>query len=174
MPLTPGCRQAGRLPGRVVLLTVALLAGCGFALRGAIDIPFASLYVDIPEHSAFGSQLKRAIAAQRSTRLAASGSDAEAILTPTGEARDKSILSLNSAGRVREYRLHYRYSFRVHDPAGRDLIEPASIALTRDMTFDDSAVLAKAQEEALLWRDMESDLVHQILRRLARPAPTGT
>ena len=89
--------------------------------------------------------------------------------SPTGEVREKTILSLNSAGRVREFQLQYRYGFRLHDRSGRDLIEPATIVLTRDMSFDDAAVLAKEQEEALLWRDMEADLVQQILRRLAVP-----
>lgn len=155
------------------LAATLLLAGCGFSLRGAVQIPYQPLYVAIPDHSPFGAQLKRAIRAQGSAQLAESSAAASAILSPSSEIREKSILSLNSAGRVREYQLQYRYSFRVHDPSGRDLIQPATIVLTRDMSFDDAAVLAKDQEEALLWRDMESDLVQQILRRLAAPGPAA-
>ena len=43
--------------------------------------------------------------------------------------------------------------------------------LSRDLTYDDSAILAKDQEEQLLWRDMESDLVQQVLRRLSTIKP---
>lgn len=155
----------------LALLAAAALAGCGFHLRGSLSIPFETLHVAVPEHNEFGTNLKRAIRAQGNTRLVDTPQAAQAILTPTGEAREKTILSLNSAGRVREFQLRYRYSFRVHDREGRDLTAPATVILTRDMSFDDAAVLAKEQEEGLLWRDMEGDLVQQILRRLANAQP---
>lgn len=155
------------LAALLVGAAITALSGCGFHLRGSLAIPFETLHVAVPEHNEFGTNLKRAIRAQGSTRLSDTPQGAQAILTPTGEAREKTILSLNSAGRVREFQLRYRYSFRVHDREGRDLTEPATVILTRDMSFDDAAVLAKEQEEGLLWRDMENDLVQQILRRLA-------
>ena len=164
----PGRR---RLLALGALLAGAALAGCGFQLRGSLAIPFETLHVAVPEHNEFGTNLQRAIRAQGNTKLSETAQDAQAILTPTGEAREKTILSLNSAGRVREFQLRYRYSFRVHDREGRDLTEPATVILTRDMSFDDAAVLAKEQEEGLLWRDMENDLVQQILRRLANARP---
>ena len=159
------------LAALLVGAAITALAGCGFHLRGSLAIPFETLHVAVPEHNEFGTNLKRAIRAQGSTRLSDTPQGAQAILTPTGEAREKTILSLNSAGRVREFQLRYRYSFRVHDREGRDLTEPATVILTRDMSFDDAAVLAKEQEEGLLWRDMENDLVQQILRRLANAKP---
>lgn len=171
-PLLPLGRRFRRAGGRWfaagwLLAVCGLLGACGFHLRGSLEIPFATLHVAVPDHSEFGTNLKRAIRAQRNTKLVDTPAAAQAILTPTGEAREKTILSLNSAGRVREFQLRYRYSFRVHDPKGQDLMAPAVVILTRDLSFDDAAVLAKEQEEGLLWRDMESDLVHQILRRLA-------
>ena len=39
--------------------------------------------------------------------------------------------------------------------------------LTRDVTFNDTEILAKEQEEQLLFRDMQTDMVQQIMRRLA-------
>jgi outer membrane lipopolysaccharide assembly protein LptE/RlpB len=47
------------------------------------------------------------------------------------------------------------------------LVEPNEINLNRDISFDDSNILAKDLEEGLLWRDMNSDLVNQIMRRLS-------
>ena len=174
---TGGRPFAARWAIAVLLSCSALLGACGFHLRGSIAIPFETLHIAMPDHSELGTNLKRAIRAQGSTRIVSTPAGAQAILTPTGEVRDKSILSLNSAGRVREFQLRYRYSFRVHDAKGQDLMPPAVVLLTRDMSFDDAAVLAKEQEESLLWRDMEGDLVQQILRRLAnskRPQVDGT
>lgn len=149
---------------------VAVLAGCGFQLRGAYTLPYESLYLAVAESSVVGAGLKRAIRST-GTRLADNPKDAQATFQPTAEAREPVILSLSSAGRVREKRLRYRYAYRVIDNKGRDLVLPGVIELNRDLTYADSAVLAKTQEEELLWRDMEGDLVQQLMRRLAATKP---
>jgi LPS-assembly lipoprotein len=99
---------------------------------------------------------------------------AEAVMEFTEETRTKDILSLTGTGRVREFQLRYRVGFRVHDGKGRDFLPQSTVLLTRDITFNDSDVLAKETEEGLLYRDMQSDMVQQILRRLAavsKPQP---
>jgi LPS-assembly lipoprotein len=68
---------------------------------------------------------------------------------------------------VSEYRLIYRVRFSVSDAKGADFLPPSTVTLTRDMTYDDSQVLAKEGEEQLLFRDMQSDMVQQIMRRIA-------
>ena len=73
---------------------------------------------------------------------------------------------------MREKRLRYRYGYRVVDDKGRDLVAPGVIELNRDVTYADSDVLAKTQEEELLWRDMENDLVQQLMRRLSMTKPS--
>jgi LPS-assembly lipoprotein len=150
----------------IVLLTVCVLAGCGFHLRGARPLPYESIYVGAPDYSELGAALKRSIRASGRTRVADTPQEAQAQLSIVSESREKSILSLNAAGRVREFQLRYRFAFHVHDGKGRDFLPRNEILLTRDFTFNDSAVLAKEQEEALLYRDMQNDLVQQIMRRL--------
>jgi len=159
---------------RVTLLALVLagLAACGFQLRGSYALPYESIFVAVPDYSLIGANLKRAIRSSNSTRLADKAEDAQATFLPTAEAREPIILSLSSAGRVREKRLRYRYGYRIVDPKGRDLVLPGVIELTRDLTYADSDVLAKTQEEELLWRDMETDLVQQLMRRLAAAKPT--
>ena len=44
---------------------------------------------------------------------------------------------------------------------------PADLLLTRDMSYSETSALAKAQEELLLYRAMEDDIVAQVLRRLS-------
>ncbi len=155
----------------LALLTVA----CGFQLRGAYSLPYESIYVSVAESSVIGAGLKRAIRSSGSTRLTDSAKDAQAIFLPANELRDSVILSLSSAGRVREKRLRYRYGYRVINNKGENLLPPGIVELTRDVTYADSDVLAKTQEEDLLWRDMESDLVQQLMRRLtmSKPLPPG-
>lgn len=155
----------------VTLAAATLAAGCGFQLRGAYALPYESMYLALPDYSDLGAGLKRNINASGGTRLTDRPEDAEAIFQPTGEAREKLILSLSGTGRVRELRLRYRFGYRVVDAKGQNLIPPGEVEMTRDMTYDDSNILSKEQEEVLLWRDMQGDMVQQLLRRLAAVKP---
>ena len=153
-----------------ILAIIALglmTAACGFQFRGQATLPFETLYVDIPAISPLGIELKRNIIAGTHTKLVDKPSEAQAILDLTSEERGKSILSFDTSGRVREFQLRYRLSFRVHDAKGRDYLPQSEIRLTRDISFNDAQVLSKESEEQLLFRDMQSDMVQQILRRLA-------
>lgn len=142
------------------------LAGCGFRLRGTADVPFQTLYVPNSD-SGIALDLKRNVQAGTQAKVVDDAKQAEAVLVFSEEFREKNILSLTSQGRVREFQLRYRVGFRVHDGKGGEFIPQTSIALTRDITFNDTDVLAKEAEEQLLFRDMQTDMVQQIMRRLA-------
>ncbi len=148
------------------------LSGCGFHLRGVMALPFDTL--QIATASPISIDLKRNIASGTRTKLVDSQQGAQAVLSIASEVRDKVILSFNTAGRVQEYQLRYKVAFRVVDPKGRDYLPLSEIQLTRDITSNDSQVLAKESEEALMYRDMQNDMVQQILRRLAASKPPVT
>lgn len=153
------------------LVLLAFSAGCGFQLRGAYVLPYESIYLAMPDYSELGAGLKRSIRASGGTRLTERADDAQATFLPTTDARERLILSLSGTGRVRELRLRYRYGYRIADVKGRDLVPPGEIELSRDLSYDDSNVLAKEQEEVLLWRDMQNDMVQQLMRRLVAVKP---
>lgn len=143
-----------------------ILAGCGFKLRGTAEVPFETLY--IPGSSGgIALDLKRNIQAGTDARVVDDPKQADAILEFSEEAREKDILSLTGTGRVREFQLRYRVGWRVHDGRGGIYVPQSTIQLTRDVTFNDAEVLAKEAEEQLLFRDMQTDMVQQIMRRLA-------
>lgn len=163
-----------RLATPLLLLSLALsaglgtgLSGCGFQLRGSWAMPYESLFLDLPQQSELGAQLKRTIQGAQATRLTGKADDAEATFKPTGENRERKVITYSSSGRVREVQLTYRYAFRIVSRQGIDLIAPASVVTSRDMTYDEANALAKASEEDLLWRDMMNDLTQQIMRLLA-------
>ncbi len=172
LALLPVSRAPAHLAARALLLAMlSLLAACGFQLRGSYSLPYESIYLAVPEYSVVGADLRRAIRASDTTRLALVATDAQATFLPGAEFRDRIILSVSGTGRISELRLRYLYPYRVVDAKGRNLVTPGTIELIRDLTYDDSNVLAKQQEEVLLWRDMENDLVHQLMRRLAAGKP---
>ncbi|MCE5180745.1 MAG: LPS assembly lipoprotein LptE [Betaproteobacteria bacterium] len=151
----------------LAVTALLLLAGCGFQLRGVANLPFNTLYVDGGGNPALATEISRLIETNTQTRLADMPANADAVLQVQGAAREKRILSLSGAGRVREYQLLYRVNFRLFDKQNRDLIANQPIELWRDMAYDDAMVLAKEQEETLLYRDMENDAIIQLMRRLA-------
>jgi LPS-assembly lipoprotein len=158
----------------LLLLTTLALAGCGFQLRGTASLPFDTLYMAPTTQPGVALDLKRNIQAGTRTAVIDDPKRADARLEFMHEQREKIILSLTGAGRVREYRLVYRVGFRVHDGKGGEFVPASAVVLTREITFNDSEVLAKETEEALIYRDMQADMVQQLMRRLAaaqKPAP---
>lgn len=150
----------------VALASGIAAAGCGFQLRGQATYAFRSIYVNAPAYPALAAELRRALSGAGSATLADSASSAQVILDITLYADDKQVLSLSPGGRVQEYALAKAISFRVHDPEGRDWLKPDEIVVRRTYTYDDSERLAREIQEQRLLRDMQSDAVSQIVRRL--------
>lgn len=150
------------------LAVTALLAlgACGFQLRGSAPLPFDTLHVQAPPTSLFATQLRRAVQSGSSTRVTDSPKEAAVTLQVLAEQREKSILSLSGGGRVREFQLLYRVTYRLQDRDMNELAAPTQIVLRRDFSFNDQEVLSKEAEEALLYRDMQTDAVQQLVRRL--------
>ncbi|MBI1395732.1 MAG: hypothetical protein GC151_07105 [Betaproteobacteria bacterium] len=142
------------------------LGACGFQLRGQVSLPFQSVFVAGLPYSPFTSQLKRGIAAIGGTKLADRPADAQAVITLLNENQDRAILTVSAGGRVREQQLRYRVQFRVDGPKGHSWLAPSEVTILRDMTYDDTQVLAKEGEAQTLFREMQSDAVRQVLRRI--------
>lgn len=151
----------------------SLLGACGFRLRGSDQaaLPFKTIYLGFPPNSPLGTELRRYIQAGGGTLVVKIPKEAEVLLDVLSETRQKVILSLNSQGRVSEYSLYYKFTFQIRDNSGKIWLAPTDIVLKRDITFNDAQVLSKESEEASLYRDMQTDLVQQILRRLAPLKP---
>ena len=158
-----------RLPAARTCLRLCfctILAACGFQLRGTADVPFQTIYLPASA-GGIGLELRRNIQAGTKTVVVDDPKQAQAVLEFLQETKSKDILSLSGGGRVREFRLLYRVSFRVHDGKGKEYLPTVTLQLARDFTFNDADILAKETEEQLLYREMQGDLVRQIMRRLS-------
>lgn len=151
----------------VTLAPALLLGGCGFKLRGPQPLAFSTLYVGADPNSPLGAGLRRQIPTSGTTVIVEDPAAAEARLEILRDVRSREILSLSGAGKVREYQLGQTITFRLVDREGTELLPTTSVSARREYNFDDSQVIAKEQEEVLLYRDMERDLQQQLMRRLA-------
>ena len=158
------------LRAAALLPLAALLSACGFRLRQAPEFAFKSIYAGVASTSLLGVELKRHLAALGDVELItepARQKDAQVILDVLQEQREKVVVGLSPAGQVRELQLRLRFKFRVRTPQGKELIPETELLQQRDQSFSEAFVLAKQAEEEQLYRSMQSDIVQQILRRLA-------
>jgi LPS-assembly lipoprotein len=159
---------------RPLLALAACLAGlaaCGFALRGTQQLPFATISLNVPPNSPLGVELARNIRSGTTTQIVSDPTKAAAVFDLIADVRDRQVQIVNAQGRATAYTLRDRLRFRVRDAQGREVIETTDLLVQRDITFNDSQRLSKESEEALLYRDMQTDLVQQVLRRIAAAKP---
>jgi LPS-assembly lipoprotein len=157
-------------------LVVGAMSGCGFHMRGTgpqQELPFRTLFLGFTPESPLGIELRRNLRAVDRVKLVEDRQQAEAALEVLSEGRDKQVLSLNSQGRVREFNLFYRLNFRVVDKDGRVLLPPSQVTVRRILPYNENQALAKEIEEAQLYREMQSDVVQQVLRRIASIKPAA-
>jgi LPS-assembly lipoprotein len=160
---------------RLLLLAAAiLLTSCGYHLRGhnnmQVKLAFESVYLRANGETPFVTDLRKALILNKVV-LSESAEQATIILDIIAEGTDKQILSLSAAGKVLEYDLRYRVTMSAYDNQLVYWLPSSEVSLNRTMAYDDAQVLAKEQEQALLYKDMRSDAVAQVLRRLSRAKP---
>jgi len=150
------------------LASTVAVSGCGFKLRRAPELKFRTLLLDgFKPQSPLAQELRRSLAASTTTQVVDSAARAEVVLQALEDSRSKGVIVSTTAGQVREVQLRSKLRFSLRTPAGKELIPPSEIVLTRDMTYNERDALAKEQEEELLYRAMQSDIASQVLRRLA-------
>jgi len=153
---------------RLIVLTaivVGSVSGCGFHLRGDVAYPFTTLYINSPPGMPFAADMKRALSGG-SAQVVDTAAAAQVTLDLPSVIDDKTVLSLSAGGRAREYLLTKRVTFALHDTSGRDWLPAGEIVIRRSYTFSESEVLAREIEETKLLKEMQSDAVQQIMRRM--------
>ena len=176
-PMRQPMRQPVRVARRGTLAGLALLAlsACGFKMRQPDAYAFTVILIPA-NPSPLLAELRRALAADPRVEVLQDMRQferADLTVDLLQEAREKVVIGRNTAGGVREFQLRLRVRLRVRDRAGIERIPDTELLQQRDISFSESAVLSKETEEELLYRNMQSDLVQQILWRLARLRPVA-
>lgn len=153
----------------LLLALIGGLSACGFQLRGstsASSINASSIFI--------GSQGANRVAYLIRTQLEFQNisipkqmQNAEYVLRVSNELRDRKVLTVSSTtGKVQEYELNYSVLMTVLDNKGNTLREQQAIHTSRDLYFDENAVLAIGTEENLIYEELEQQAANTILRRL--------
>ena len=159
-------------PRRRLLLALGAapwLAACGFQLRQAPEFGFRRIALAMP-NTALATELRRQL--QGSGRVEVLQEPAHAVggdvvLESPGEQRERTVVSVTATGEVREFQLRLRFGFRLRTPEGRELLPMSEITRQIDQSYSETAALSKEQEALMLYQSMQSDIVQQVMRRLA-------
>jgi len=154
------------------MILAGTLSACGFHLRGEVSYAFTSVYVSAAATAPLTGELKRALE-NGGVKLVGAADAGEAILDVGNVSDDKTVLSLSSGGRVREYQLIKRVTMALHDTNGRDWLPASEIVIRRTYTFNESEVLAREAQETRMLKEMQTDVVQQIVRRLQAAKKPG-
>ena len=147
---------------------VAAVGGCGFELRRAPELRFRTIQLaGFKSRSPLADELRTNINASTTTLVVEALAQAQVVLEVVEDVREKVVVASSSVGQVTEFTLRERFSFRLRSVTGRELIPKTDILLNRDLSYTESAALGKEQEENFLFRTMQSDIVAQVMRRLA-------
>ncbi len=150
----------------LTLAGAAVLAGCGFELQRPARVSFGSITLQgFAPRSALADELRRVLTQQ--VRVLDGPEKADVVLNALLDQRERSVVAQTSAAQVRDLQLRLKFNFRAHTPSGRELIPRTDLLLTRDLSYSETRALAKEFEEAELFRDMQADVVAQVMRRLA-------
>lgn len=157
------------------MLLLATLSACGFALRGSRPdsrLPFSTLYLDAARNTPLERDLRSAILAQDDIKLTTDAKSAQATVHIISEAEERKILTLNAQGQVREFSLLYRLRYEVKQADGKVLLKPSELALQAFMSYSEAQALAKETEQKMIFSDLRSDAINQIIRQMAQLKPT--
>ena len=149
-------------------VSAVALSGCGFKLREGGDFAFHKLFVNFPEDP-LGVELRRHLLGTGKLELIEDPKrmrEADATLDILSQQRQRVVVGVNASGQVVGVQLRLTVRFRLRDAQGVEWLEPVSLLMERDLSYAESAALSKEIEEGLTYRDMQSDIVGQIMRRL--------
>lgn len=150
-------------------LLLIVIAGCGFQLRGATDLPdsLQTMYIQgISLKNGLGLELKRGLT-RNGVSVVNSYQSGSAVLTILENKSERRVLSVDRDAKVSEYEIHSSVKFSVSDDQGQLLSEAQQVEAQRDYQFDQDQVLGKDEEEQLLREQLNQQLVQSILRRLS-------
>ena len=164
-----GNRVVSKGTGSVLVLALTLLVtGCGFHLQGRQPLPstFQYTYIDTKdEQTDFVQDLRKALIGSNVNVIRTKGSSGATITVHSDELAER-ILSVSARNIPTEYELTYKVEFSVTS-AGKTLIDHEEISATRDISFDETQLLAKEREQEILREALARDLVALVMRRLA-------
>ena len=149
----------------LLLATLFVLTGCGFHLKGTsgFDTP-------MPYHiwKIEGGSMQRAleVVLRRQPNVIVDTEHPDVVVKVISATQDSSTSAVDLSGGASEYLLTLKVNVQAYHN-DQPLGDPIQVTVHRYMDYSDHEVLAKEDEQRMIWHDMRTDAAEQIVRRLA-------
>ena len=149
----------------LLLATLFVLTGCGFHLKGT-----SGFYKPMPYHSwkIEGGNMQRAleVVLRRQPDVIVDTEHPDVVVKVISATQDSSTSAVDLSGGASEYLLTLKVNVQAYHN-DQPLGDPIQVTVHRYMDYSDHEVLAKEDEQRMIWHDMRTDAAEQIVRRLA-------
>lgn len=181
--------------GLSALVSLASLSACGFRLKGQatfdatrlvvigpgqgptvergvpgpsgeINAPVAR-YLQTADGSSIVNRLRQELSIRHGLELVETIPAAQRVVRLLKVETTSTIIGYSGSGRPREIELLMIVDLRIEDNAGRPLAPTDRLRLRRRVSFNENDVLGSQATEVSQRAGMESDMIDQLVRRLA-------
>ena len=153
----------------VFVLAAALLTGCGFHLRNALNLP-ANLgpirVLASDPYSALAEDLAEGLKRAGAQAAPADATEGVATLQVISEQWADTPISYDQFSRAQEFTLRYAVIFTLRRADGSVAVPQQAVELGRDYLAPAVDSIGKASERELLVRELRRDMAVAILRRV--------
>jgi LPS-assembly lipoprotein len=150
-----------------LLLITLLMVGCGWHLKGQVELPIGLRILNL-EAAAVGFDTQKLLKQALLSNGVTLAQDAPYTLKILQDSAKKRTLAVKGNGKASEYELIQTLSFMVLDDQGIALTATIDATSYRTQLYDSEAVTGKAQEEQNLRRKMKRDNASKLLQRLQK------
>lgn len=152
----------------VLTLSLSLLSGCGFHLRGIIDLPdsLSTIYITAPQVE-LRDELANALEKSGATVVNNPTADSATISIKRAQYR-REVRTVDERGKSTGYILYLDVNYEIADNKGVKVVKNTRTTARRDYAFDDNQALVGQRQEEILREEMREDVAQSILRRMAR------
>ena len=149
------------------VLSVSLfISGCGFHLRGQIEVPESLMRLQVVGEDIELNELIIKSLKFSSIEIVEPGGDS-AVLDLTNSTYEKEVIGTDSNGIANNYKLKYVVNYVVYD-AEHTKLQAQTVSQDRSLVYDPDNILVFEREEVFLVKDMRQELVTTILRRMSK------
>ncbi|MCL6416715.1 LPS assembly lipoprotein LptE [Aestuariirhabdus sp. Z084] len=149
----------------LMALVVMLAGGCGFQLRGDIDLTPALQTINLSGVQS-GSNLSRSLRQNLSYNNVVISDSADNTVAILKSSSDQRPVTFTGTGQGAQYEVTSRLDFQLQNVNGTRLIGPYSLVAQRTYRADQNNTTASISERGVLTKALEDDLAQQLMRRL--------
>jgi LPS-assembly lipoprotein len=149
----------------ILLMAWLMLTGCGYHLRGSVDMPESLKNMYLFNASSMLQTEIQTLLKSAKGKIAGSPNEAGIVVKVLKEDMTTRVLSIGSAGKSSESELNYYLRFQFYDNQENELMEEQTIEMAREYFNDQTAVLAKSNEEQLIRKEIYKQSARMLIAR---------